>query len=51
MPAHSGKVVSYYRASTDKQGKSGLGLSGRSLDADAVGSISSRSSWPRFRYW
>jgi DNA invertase Pin-like site-specific DNA recombinase len=26
MPAHSGKFVSYYRVSTDKQGKSGLGL-------------------------
>jgi len=26
MPTHSGKFVSYYRVSTDKQGKSGLGL-------------------------
>ena len=26
MPAHHGKFVSYYRVSTDKQGKSGLGL-------------------------
>jgi DNA invertase Pin-like site-specific DNA recombinase len=26
MPAHYGKFVVYYRASTDKQGKSGLGL-------------------------
>src|SRR5262245_31063683 len=26
MPAHYGKYVSYYRVSTDKQGKSGLGL-------------------------
>jgi DNA invertase Pin-like site-specific DNA recombinase len=26
MLAHSGKFVSYYRVSTDKQGKSGLGL-------------------------
>ena len=26
MPAYSGKFVSYYRVSTDKQGKSGLGL-------------------------
>jgi DNA invertase Pin-like site-specific DNA recombinase len=26
MPAHQGKFVSYYRVSTDKQGKSGLGL-------------------------
>jgi len=26
MPAHSGKFVAYYRVSTDKQGKSGLGL-------------------------
>ena len=26
MPAHQGKYVSYYRVSTDKQGKSGLGL-------------------------
>ncbi len=26
MPAHSGKFVSYYRVSTDKQGRSGLGL-------------------------
>jgi DNA invertase Pin-like site-specific DNA recombinase len=26
LPAHSGKFVSYYRVSTDKQGKSGLGL-------------------------
>jgi DNA invertase Pin-like site-specific DNA recombinase len=26
MPAHYGKFVSYYRVSTDKQGKSGLGL-------------------------
>jgi DNA invertase Pin-like site-specific DNA recombinase len=26
MPAHHGKYVSYYRVSTDKQGKSGLGL-------------------------
>ena len=26
MPAHSGKFIAYYRVSTDKQGKSGLGL-------------------------
>ena len=26
MPAHYGKYVSYYRVSTDKQGRSGLGL-------------------------
>ena len=26
MPAHQGKFVAYYRVSTDKQGKSGLGL-------------------------
>jgi DNA invertase Pin-like site-specific DNA recombinase len=26
MPAHHGKFVSYYRVSTDKHGKSGLGL-------------------------
>ena len=26
MPAHNGKFVAYYRVSTDKQGKSGLGL-------------------------
>ncbi len=26
MPTHHGKFVSYYRVSTDKQGKSGLGL-------------------------
>jgi DNA invertase Pin-like site-specific DNA recombinase len=26
MPAHTGKFVSYYRVSTDKQGRSGLGL-------------------------
>jgi len=26
MPPHYGKYVSYYRVSTDKQGKSGLGL-------------------------
>jgi len=26
MPAHHGKYVAYYRVSTDKQGKSGLGL-------------------------
>jgi DNA invertase Pin-like site-specific DNA recombinase len=26
MPAHQGKFVSYYRVSTDKQGRSGLGL-------------------------
>jgi DNA invertase Pin-like site-specific DNA recombinase len=26
MPAHYGKYVSYYRVSTDRQGKSGLGL-------------------------
>jgi DNA invertase Pin-like site-specific DNA recombinase len=26
MPAHYGKFVAYYRVSTDKQGKSGLGL-------------------------
>jgi hypothetical protein len=25
-PAHFGKFVAYYRVSTDKQGKSGLGL-------------------------
>jgi DNA invertase Pin-like site-specific DNA recombinase len=26
MPAHQGKFVAYFRVSTDKQGKSGLGL-------------------------
>jgi DNA invertase Pin-like site-specific DNA recombinase len=26
MPAHRGKFVAYFRVSTDKQGKSGLGL-------------------------
>src|SRR3979411_1476914 len=26
MPAHYGKFVAYFRVSTDKQGKSGLGL-------------------------
>jgi len=26
MPAHHGKFIAYYRVSTDKQGKSGLGL-------------------------
>jgi DNA invertase Pin-like site-specific DNA recombinase len=26
MTAHRGKFVAYYRVSTDKQGKSGLGL-------------------------
>ena len=26
MPAHHGNFVAYYRVSTDKQGKSGLGL-------------------------
>jgi DNA invertase Pin-like site-specific DNA recombinase len=26
MPAHSGKFIAYHRVSTDKQGKSGLGL-------------------------
>ena len=26
MPAHSGNFVSYYRVSTDRQGRSGLGL-------------------------
>ena len=26
MPAHRGKFIAYYRVSTDKQGKSGLGL-------------------------
>ena len=26
MPTHHGKFVAYYRVSTDKQGKSGLGL-------------------------
>jgi DNA invertase Pin-like site-specific DNA recombinase len=26
MPAHQGKFVSYYRVSTDRQGRSGLGL-------------------------
>ena len=26
MPAHNGKFIAYYRVSTDKQGKSGLGL-------------------------
>ena len=26
MPPHQGKFIAYYRVSTDKQGKSGLGL-------------------------
>ena len=26
MPAHQGKLIAYYRVSTDKQGRSGLGL-------------------------
>ena len=26
VPAHQGKFVAYFRVSTDKQGKSGLGL-------------------------
>ena len=26
MPVHHGKFVSYYRVSTDRQGRSGLGL-------------------------
>jgi hypothetical protein len=26
MPAHQGKFIAYFRVSTDKQGKSGLGL-------------------------
>jgi hypothetical protein len=28
MPPHQGKFVAYFRVSTDKQGKSGLGLGG-----------------------
>jgi hypothetical protein len=39
MPAHQGRFVAYFRVSTDKQGKSGLGLGADRLLGPAVADV------------